>query len=51
MSSVTRTIIDDVHSGSTWRVMMRACDAPKSRVAAMNSELRKVSVSARAMRA
>ena len=51
ISNVTRTIIEEVHSGSTWRVMIRPCDAPSRRMAEMNSELRKVSVSARAIRA
>lgn len=30
MSSVTRTIIDEVHSGSTWRRMIRPCEAPRA---------------------
>ena len=51
MSSVTRMMTDEVHSGMMWRRMTRNADAPCSRTAAMNSELRRVSVSARAMRA
>ena len=51
MSSVTRTISEDRHSGTTWRQTMRTVEAPCSRAAAMKSLLRMVSVSARAMRA
>ena len=51
MSSVTRTITEDRQSGTTWRRMMRAGEAPCRRTAAMKSALRMVSVSARAMRA
>ena len=51
MSKVTRTITLDRQSGTTWPVTMRNGDAPWSRIAEMKSELRIVSVSARAMRA
>ena len=44
-------IMEEVHKGRIWLVISRVCEAPRSRVAATNSELRKVSVSARAMRA
>ena len=42
---------DEMHSGITCRPMMRAVEAPWSFTAAMKSELRMVSVSARARRA
>src|SRR5690606_12695373 len=51
ISSVTRMMTEDEHSGRIWRRITRAAEAPCRRIAAMNSELRKVSVSARAMRA
>ncbi|MOA60266.1 hypothetical protein D3C78_1850970 [compost metagenome] len=51
ISSVTRTMSDDMQSGMTCLSTMRKGDAPMSFTAAMKSELRKVMVSARAMRA
>src|SRR5690554_641245 len=51
ISSVTRMIIEEVHSGSTCPTITRSGEAPCNCTAAMNSELRMVSVSARAMRA
>ena len=51
MSRVRRTIRDEVQSGMMWPQMMRALEAPCRRIAAMKSELRTVSVSARAIRA
>ena len=51
MSSVTRTIIDELQSGITWPSTMRAPEAPWRRTAAMKSLVRIVSVSARAIRA
>ncbi len=51
MSSVTRTITDDTHSGMMWRSTMRHGEAPIISTAAMYSVCRIVSVSARAIRA
>src|SRR5690606_3460214 len=51
MSRVIRTINEDRHSGMIWRSTMRNGDAPISSTALMKSELRTVSVSARAIRA
>ena len=51
MSSVTRTMTEERQSGTTCFRMMRVDDPPCSRTAWMNSELRMVSVSARAIRA
>ena len=51
MSSVRRTIRDEVHSGTICPQMMRALEAPWRRTAAMKSAWRTVMVSARAMRA
>ena len=51
MSSVTRTITLDRHSGTMWRRMILPLRAPVSRTAAMKSLPRTVSVSARASRA
>ena len=51
ISSVTRTMVDDRHSGITCSPMIRTADAPCICTAAMNSALRKVITSARAMRA
>ncbi|MNU01440.1 hypothetical protein D3C72_2448490 [compost metagenome] len=51
ISNVTRTISDDMHNGMTCLSTMRNGEAPISCTAAMKSELRKVMVSARAIRA
>jgi hypothetical protein len=44
MSSVTRTITEGMQRGTTWPQMTRAAPAPWSRIAAMWSALRIVSV-------
>ena len=51
MSRPTRTISDEVQSGTTWPSTIRSGPAPWRRIAAMKSLRRIVSVSARATRA